>query len=461
VVEQRGEDLRLLYVALTRARNQAVIWWAGTYDSSQSPLSRLLFARDGDGNVGSFGDRTPSDADVEAGLRALIARSGGSVAVERVAGVPRAAWRATAAPPPELRRATFERTIDEAWRRTSYTAITSDAGEARVASEPEEGVVADEDRPGAGGAQSAGSLPPATSLPSRSATGTVPSGAGDGGEDRLLAVPLLLAGMPGGAEVGTVVHRVLEATDFAAVDLASELCSRLAAEVARRPLDLGDPDAVVAGLRAVIESPLGPLAGGARLRDIGRRDRLDELVFELPLAGGDAPHAGLTVSDVAALLDRLLPAGDELAGYAARLVEPALDQPLRGYLTGSLDLVLRLPGPRFVVVDYKTNRVGGADEVPSAWQYRPEALRVEMWHAHYPLQALLYTVALHRYLRWRLPGYRPSRHLAGVLYLFVRGMSSPRHPDIGGQPCGVWSWPAPPAVVTALSDLLEQGRQGT
>ena len=46
-----------------------------------------------------------------------------------------------------------------------------------------------------------------------------------------------------------------------------------------------------------------------------------------------------------------------------------------------------------------------------------------MERAHYGLQALLYTAALHRYLRWRLPGYDPARHLAGVLYLFVRGMT--------------------------------------
>ena len=45
-----------------------------------------------------------------------------------------------------------------------------------------------------------------------------------------------------------------------------------------------------------------------------------------------------------------------------------------------------------------------------------------MQRAHYGLQALLYTAALHRYLRWRVPGYDPEQHLAGVLYLFVRGM---------------------------------------
>ena len=90
---------------------------------------------------------------------------------------------------------------------------------------------------------------------------------------------------------------------------------------------------------------------------------------------------------------------------------------LRGYLTGSLDLVIRTragPGAdRFLVVDYKTNRLAAGDEELTAWHYRPEALAAEMQRAHYPLQALFYCVALHRYLRWRLPGYDPQAHLGG------------------------------------------------
>src|SRR5437588_735197 len=54
-----------------------------------------------------------------------------------------------------------------------------------------------------------------------------------------------------------------------------------------------------------------------------------------------------------------------------------------------------------------------------------------MQRAHYPLQALLYTVALHRYLRWRLRGYDPDRNLAGVLYLFLRGMAGADTPRLG------------------------------
>ncbi len=72
--------------------------------------------------------------------------------------------------------------------------------------------------------------------------------------------------------------------------------------------------------------------------------------------------------------------------------------------------------------------------------------------AHYPLQALLYSVALHRYLRWRLPGYDPERHLGGVLYLFVRGMCGPDTPGrrrraVRGVQLGAarrrWSWSCP------------------
>ena len=78
-------------------------------------------------------------------------------------------------------------------------------------------------------------------------------------------------------------------------------------------------------------------------------------------------------------------------------------------------------------------------------------------HSDYPLQALLYLVALHRFLRWRQPGYDPERHLGGVLYLFLRGMCGPDTPTEDGLPAGVFSWDPPGALVAALSDLLHTG----
>ncbi|MBD0323107.1 MAG: hypothetical protein ICV72_06945, partial [Aldersonia sp.] len=56
----------------------------------------------------------------------------------------------------------------------------------------------------------------------------------------------------------------------------------------------------------------------------------------------------------------------------------------------------------------------------------------------------------HRYLRWRLPDDRPEQHLGGARYLFVRGMAGPQTPT--GH--GVFEWDVPPALVTALSDVL-------
>jgi exodeoxyribonuclease V beta subunit len=129
------------------------------------------------------------------------------------------------------------------------------------------------------------------------------------------------------------------------------------------------------------------------------------------------------------------------------------DQPLRGYLTGSLDAVLRVAGPRYVVVDHKTNRLADRDEPLTAWHYRREALDAAVLAAHYPLQALLYCVALHRFLRWRQAGYDPETHLGGVLYLFLRGMSGDAVAADGEVP-GVWAWKPPASLVVALSDLL-------
>jgi exodeoxyribonuclease V beta subunit len=147
--------------------------------------------------------------------------------------------------------------------------------------------------------------------------------------------------------------------------------------------------------------------------------------------------------------------------YPEDLASPLLAaRQMRGFLAGSIDVVLRLSeqgGPsRYVVADYKTNWLGGEPTV-TAWHYRPEAMTRAMRAAHYPLQALLYSVALHRFLRWRQPGYDPAVHLGGVLYLFLRGMCGPTTPIIDGTPCGVFSWSPSAALVTDLSDLLDSG----
>ena len=440
--EQRGEDLRLAYVALTRAKHQAVIWWAGSWDSRNSPLGRLLFARDAEGNVPPAGSFTPKDGAAVERLEALAEEVPGCTSVAPSTLGHARVWSGTPASEASLSAAAFRRTLDRGWRRTSYSDITAAAHDARVASEPEEDVVTDE---------ILAEAPPAAPAPAQVSLDEI----------TLRAVPSPLAHMPAGVHVGTFVHGVLEAVDFAAADLDAELAGCVARVQARRSVDVGDTAATIAGLRAALETPLGRLAGETRLRDVTRADRLDELGFELPLVGGDEPTGRLTLSAIGGVLREHLAADDPLARYAERLDDPALRSNVRGFLTGSIDLVARLRDedgtPRFAVIDYKTNWLGVPGEDLSAWHHRPAALLAEMERAHYALQALLYTAALHRYLRWRLPGYSAERNLAGVLYLFLRGMSGADTPVVDGSPCGVFAWRPPGALVEALSDVLDRG----
>jgi exodeoxyribonuclease V beta subunit len=444
--EQRGEELRLLYVALTRARHQAVVWWVRAKDAHHSPLGRLLMFRDGNGDVLASGKYLPDDADVQLRLERLAQGAPGLISVERGPALTGATWAPPAPPAPPLAAAAFERQLDLAWRRTSYTGITSSDYAALIASEPEAPGTIDE--PAAPG----GSAPPVAP--------DAPHAGGD--EVRLRGELSGWAATPGGAEVGTFVHGVLQRVDFAAGDLTAEVAAAVAAEQARGSLDIGPVDALVAGIGAAIATPLGALTGGRSLRDIGRADRVDELGFEFPLAGGDRPAGEILTGDVARLFDRHQRPGI-LAGYGARLASPSLASHLRGYLSGSLDLVVRAHDrrgqPRFFLVDYKTNWLAPAGEELSAWHYRPAVLDAEMQRDHYPLQAVLYLVALHRYLRWRLPGYDPGTHLAGVLYLFVRGMLGATGPLVGGAPCGVFQWQPPTALIVGLSDLLDRGSE--
>jgi exodeoxyribonuclease V beta subunit len=146
--------------------------------------------------------------------------------------------------------------------------------------------------------------------------------------------------------------------------------------------------------------------------------------------------------------------------YAATLESPGFEaQQLRGYLAGSVDVVLR-SGGRYVVVDYKTNHLGRHGDQTSpltSADYAPDRLAAAMTHSSYPLQALLYAVVLHRFLRWRLAGYDPATHFGGVMYLYLRGLCGPDTPTVDGETCGVFSWQPPVSLVEAVSELLDDG----
>ncbi|EKF24988.1 exodeoxyribonuclease V, beta subunit [Mycolicibacterium hassiacum DSM 44199] len=426
--EDASDDSRLTYVALTRAQSQVVAWWAPSWDERNGGLSRLLRGRrPGDAAVpDQCVPETVPDEDAWEIFKQWEA-AGGPVVEESVpAEVPALPQQ----PIPETLQARhFHRSIDTAWRRTSYSGLIRVRESAPVSSEPEVIELDDE-------------------------AAEIPVTAEAVGAD----MPSPMADLPTGAKLGTLVHAVLEHADPFAADLAAELEAKIREHSRWWPVDI-PPAELAAAMVPMHDTPLGPLADGLTLRRIGLRDRMREMEFEFPLAGGDlrtdAPD--IRLADVGRLLTELLPADDVLAPYAERLTTPPLaGQPLRGYLTGSVDAVLRING-RYLVVDYKTNWLGDPSRPLTAADYARPRLVEAMLHSDYPLQALLYSVVLHRFLRWRLTDYHPEQHLGGVLYLFLRGMCGPDTPVVDGHPAGVFSWRPPAALITALSDLLDAG----
>ena len=430
--EAARNDIRLTYVALTRAQSQVVAWWAPARDEPNGGLSRLLRGRSlGEAAVPDHCvPKTISDDEAMACFRKWESAGGPVIeesSVVEVAALPRPE------PATSLAVRHFHRSIDTTWRRTSYSALIRGAAESSdpaVSSEPEM-TVRDDEIDDAAVVGSPASPEPAEDMVSP------------------------MSDLPAGATFGSLVHAVLEHADPFAADLGAELSDQVRTHSTWWPV-AAEPAALASALLPLHDTPLGELADGLTLRRIGLRDRLRELDFEIPLTGGDLRNSvpPVRLADVGAVVREHLHADDPLAGYSDRLMSDALGgQSLRGYLSGSIDVVLRVPGQRYLVVDYKTNMLG-----PGAADYSFPRLTAAMLHSDYPLQALLYTVVLHRFLRWRQPGYEPSQHLGGVLYLFVRGMCGPQTPTIDGRPCGVFDWLPPPEMVAALSDLLDEGR---
>ena len=436
--EESGEDLRLLYVALTRAQCQVVTWWAPSFNTPASALQR-------------FASREPGDPPAPRATYPLRGdpftgrELGPGFSVEEMASRELTAWRPVAEPQPALGVRTFGRELDVEWRRTSYSGLTAavhgtELPIAAVGSEPDLRREDDE------------SAPDAATVIATEAPATPPAG---------LDQPSPMHDLPSGVEFGTAVHAIFERVDPTAADLLAALRQACTVTLAQGPTAEMTADTLATAMLPAFRTPLGPLADERRLSDVSRGDRLAELSFEYPLAGGDTTTAEVTLGMVGPLLRRHLSPPDPLASYPNLLDDPALtSQILRGYLTGSIDAVLRIrtddQPPRYLVVDYKTNWLGGLDgETLTVGDYAPVRMAGAMMGAHYPLQALLYAVALHRMLRWRQPEYDPAIHLGGVLYLFVRGMAGPETPRMAGIPCGVFSWRPPSALVVELSELLD------
>ena len=177
-------------------------------------------------------------------------------------------------------------------------------------------------------------------------------------------------------------------------------------------------------------------ASGFRLDDPAIR-RLVELEFHFPVEGLDRERLA------ARLVEH---------GYPHPFAPPARDgagehlPPIHGFLRGYVDLVVEHAG-RWYILDYKSNWLG-----PTPADYGPEALAEAVRAGGYPLQYLIYLVALHRYLATRLPGYDYERHVGGAFYLFVRGID-----PAAGMSRGVYFDRPAAACLHALDECFRGG----
>jgi exodeoxyribonuclease V beta subunit len=226
-----------------------------------------------------------------------------------------------------------------------------------------------------------------------------------------------LAGFPRGSQAGDCLHRILENLDYQ--QPAAAQAPAVVRELERSGIGGEHLEGLLSGLEWLRHCPMGGALGGFQLAGLARGARINEMNFDLTLGPVDSACLARPFRDH--------PGGSFGAAYATQLAGLAVQG--RGFLTGSIDLVFCHQG-RWWVADWKSNWLGerGADGLPERCgprHYGPEALRALMAANHYPLQAHLYLVALHRYLRWRLAGYDPARHLGGYAYVFLRGIAEP------------------------------------
>lgn len=403
--ERQREDLRLLYVALTRARHAL---WLGFAALKVGNGAQCCTHQSAAGYLVGGGQALDA-ADWLAPLQAL-AEGQSDIALQAVAHgspyeVPRTLLAQREAPAPLLDQPVYTAEFERRWGIGSFSqlvrgvALSAAAGGTAPTPRP-----ADDERALDGG--------DAAALPA-------------------LALSPRTSVAPGwhqfarGAVVGNFLHDQLEwlAGEGFALDVNPALAERLRRRC-ERVGHADHADTVVQWLSAVVRTPLpgvqAPLQALAQV--------LPEMEFWLPTGR-------LRAGEVDALCrQHLLP--DQVR-------VPLPERELHGMLMGFADLVFEQDG-RYWVLDYKSNHLGA-----DGGAYHADALAAAMATHRYDVQAALYLLALHRLLRQRLGAqYDPAQQLGGALYLFLRGIDGPER--------GVFTVAPPLPLLDALDALLER-----
>jgi exodeoxyribonuclease V beta subunit len=397
-VERLAENVRLLYVALTRAEHRCYFVWGAFRDAAASAPAWLLHPPPNPepDPVTAQEEHFPQldDNQLLDDLRRLADQSTGPDGQLTIAAhdLPQPADTAFAAPGsagPALDYRRFTGTIARDWRISSFTSLTANQGE---------------------------------ELPDHDALGA---------ETRAELPASGIFAFPRGVKPGTCLHKILEKLDF------TQWNQPAAANLIREQLHIHGlsvaefANTLVEMLSKVMTAPLDPAIPGLTLAKITAAQCLHELEFYFPLQhispemlrpllqGAHPGRAtGVRPSPGAATF-----ANDEVSDLST---EPGgfSFAPVQGMLKGFIDLVFEFEG-RYYLVDWKSNWLGNRVE-----DYGLTALAGEIRRRHYYFQCQLYTAALDRYLRLRLPGYRYDRHFGGAYYLFLRGVD-PARPGFG------------------------------
>lgn len=380
--ERLAEDLRLLYVALTRS-----IWHCSL---GVAPLFKGNRAKKGasDLHLGALGYLLQKgEAKDAAGLQACLQElASESISVEEPASEDYTPWQPVSVALPELSARVMKRQVADNWRVTSYSGLQQHGSSQALDLLPR----LDVDAAGVVPVQSEPSLTPHT--------------------------------FPRGAGPGTFLHSLFEGIDFTQPLDDVWIAEQLAAQ------GFGDEwlPVLTQWLQAILQAPLND--SGVSLNQLTPQEKQVELEFYLPIE-----------SDLqAAHLDKLVREYDPLSAGCP----PLNFKQVRGMLKGFIDLVFRWEG-RYYLLDYKSNWLG---EDSSA--YTQQAMAAAMQSHRYDLQYQLYTLALHRYLRHRIPDYDYQTHFGGVIYLFLRGVES------NGSSQGIFSTQPDVQLITKMDALF-------
>ncbi len=400
--EALAEELRLLYVALTRAKFRCYLVWGRLKNAGSSAPAWLLHAGAAAGTpdpvtaaAAAFGALSAEEQRTE--LEALAAVTPGCIDVAELPSADGApVYRTDDATVEEYLVRTADRSFGHEWRVASFTSFV--AGHHRHAELPDRDEV--------------------TVAP-------LPADATPPDPDGIFAFPR-------GARAGVFLHELFEKLDFS--NAAPEQLDALVADgLARYGYAPRWQRAICGMLNEVVRSELDTTAGFALERLLPGSWRA-ELEFFFPLRFLESPQ-------LAGLFARW--GGRGLPYDPCAIAERLEFLPAEGFVRGFMDLVCCHEG-RWYLLDWKSNHLGNGVEA-----YGPAGLATEMVRSLYPLQYLLYTVALDRYLRLRIPDYDYDRHFGGVRYLFLRGVNT-----AAGPAYGIFSDRPDRALVAELADLL-------